>query len=913
MSSVSTQLEQRTGRKRWLPVHLCTNWTRSRRLLLVLLVLLPWILAAADQQQKQQRQSLSYYDDLRVQGASELEVLANDVFTFKVSDDQGGQEQTYRLRHLSALIVMSLDTNGFNNAAGALLAVHHFNNRISTVVPEIDQIEPDCSLRFTIELMDTSFSPIKAAEHLIKDVFPREKLKPPDPTLPYPSALIGASRSAVSSPLAILTGVHGLMQISHASTSTSLDNKGQYPTFGRMIPSAIGDAYAAVDYFSNELSVTHLAVLFVKDPYGSTYSQAIKEAAGLLPEARRMDVTLFPFEFDASEDDIATQLRHLKNSQNRYIVGIFFENHLETVMSEASRQGVAGPGYFWMYGDALNGVESLQYNSTDHTGVIAGITGSALLLTAHPRTRLGRQQTAAFMQEWEALLISDEWRDYLNAKMPKDSGWTGDKNELSIIPNSFTLLMYDAVISIALASCNIESSLDDFKFSSVELYEAFKTTEFEGAYSTVVIDHDTGSRDYTTVPYSVTNLVATEPDMDGMVSFSANVTHSFERADETDSPLENDSGRTVYASEWQAIEGTKFVYSDGTTTPPPVLPPYEQEKITLSPGARIFGLVLCGAALLLSIFFYAWTSSYRKTVVVRASQPLFLDLLCVGTFIMAAAVIPMSIEESDAACQAIPWLFTTGFICIFSALFSKMSRVNKMYFRRDCRRVVVGARDVMKPFLFLFTANLAVLISWTIVAPLTSKYVETGAEDMFGRSTSAYHSCSPQDASRQDLAFLLLILSINLISLLYANVEAFRGRSIRTQYSESRFIGLTMLILLQAFIIGIPLFFVAYDSPTARFVVSASLTFILCTAVLLPMFLPKMRYLREHQEQQERIAVKKKLEKKKQWVLDGLAYGDWQSEGVRASAHHRVTTACDEENAAPGLEIMDMDVEHHGD
>jgi len=239
-----------------------------------------------------------------------------------------------------------------------------------------------------------------------------------------------------------------------------------------------------------------------------------------------------------------------------------------------------------------------------------------------------------------------------------------------------------------------------------------------------------------------------------------------------------------------------------------------------------------------------------------------------------------------------------------------------MYFRKDCRRVVVEAKDVMKPFLFLFTANLAVLISWTAVAPLTSKYIETGAADKFGRSTSAYHSCFPEDATSHDLAFLLLILVINLVALLYANVEAYRGRSIRTQYSESKFIGLTMLILLQAFIIGIPLFFVAYDNPTARFVVSSSLAFILCIAVLLPMFLPKIRYLRDHHEQQERIATHKKILRKKQWVYDGLAYGDWQSEGAGANSerkHMMTNDEQEEEDASPGLEIMRMGDDKSGE
>jgi len=453
------------------------------QLRILVVLILPRILAA--DQQWQQQQSLSYYDDLRTHNASDLEALSKDVFRF-TADDSQGQERTYHLRHLSAFTVMSsIGSAGYSDAAAFLLAVHHFNNRISTVVPEISQIASDCSIMFTIELIDTMYSPIKSAGHLIKDILPREKPEPPDPMLPYPTALLGAGRSAVSSPLAILAGVHGLTQISPSSTSTSLDNKGQYPTFGRIIPSAIGDAYAAVDYLSNGLNVTHLAVLFVKDAYGSTYAQSIQDAAGLLPEARRMDVTLFPFEFDATEEDIAGQVRQLKNSQNRYIVGIFFEAHVETVMSEASRQGVAGPGYFWMYGDGLYGAERLHYDSTEQSDVIGGITGSAVLVPADPRTRLEREETAAFMKEWDALLLSNDWTEHLDARMPEDSAWTANDDGLLKSPNFFNLLAYDSIMSIALASCDIESSHEDVLFSSQELFEAFKTIKFEGAYSSV--------------------------------------------------------------------------------------------------------------------------------------------------------------------------------------------------------------------------------------------------------------------------------------------------------------------------------------------------------------------------------------------------------------------------------------------
>jgi len=122
---------------------------------------------------------------------------------------------------------------------------------------------------------------------------------------PYPTALIGASRSAVSAPLAILSGLHDMPQVSYASTSTILNNKDQFPLFGRLIPSAVGDASAAVEYMSN-LGASYIGVLFVNDSYGSTYAQAIQEIAASKFD---MHVDLASFAFDASPDEISAAVR----------------------------------------------------------------------------------------------------------------------------------------------------------------------------------------------------------------------------------------------------------------------------------------------------------------------------------------------------------------------------------------------------------------------------------------------------------------------------------------------------------------------------------------------------------------------------------------------------------------------------
>jgi hypothetical protein len=54
----------------------------------------------------------------------------------------------------------------------------------------------------------------------------------------------------------------------------------------------------------------------------------------------------------------------------------------------------------------------------------------------------------------------------------------------------------------------------------------------------------------------------------------------------------------------------------------------------------LFGIVFSTALLCA-----AWTLQSRKTPVVRASQPIFLVVLCVGVLIMASSPIPLSFED----------------------------------------------------------------------------------------------------------------------------------------------------------------------------------------------------------------------------------------------------------------------------
>lgn len=75
------------------------------------------------------------------------------------------------------------------------------------------------------------------------------------------------------------------------------------------------------------------------------------------------------------------------------------------------------------------------------------------------------------------------------------------------------------------------------------------------------------------------------------------------------------------------------------------------------------GYTFAAISMALSLGCGLWTYLNRKDKVVIASQPFFLILICIGCFVMASAIIPLSIDDSMAspegcskACMAYPWV-----------------------------------------------------------------------------------------------------------------------------------------------------------------------------------------------------------------------------------------------------------------
>lgn len=292
---------------------------------------------------------LDYFDNLRRNGnesnVTAIKSPSNTERLWNVTLDNG---DTFNLAQFSVFLPFSDGTNirdaAGNEMAAALMAVHHFNNpELSphlTLTEDLEAIA-DCKIKLTADFHDTRYSPIDTTR-LFTNILQRENVFQE----PAPSGVIGAYRSAVTSPLAILTGVNGIPQVSHASTSTDFDVKEQYPYFGRTVTSSTGEAAVLVQLFQS-LGSTHVGVLFVTDAFGSALQKAFQDAAS---EASIVtDSVAFSYSADLSGDEIPNAVASLKGTQFRHLLIISFELHYDTIMTAAYDQGLVGDDYLWIF------------------------------------------------------------------------------------------------------------------------------------------------------------------------------------------------------------------------------------------------------------------------------------------------------------------------------------------------------------------------------------------------------------------------------------------------------------------------------------------------------------------------------------------------------------------------------------
>ena len=251
------------------------------------------------------------------------------------------------------------------------------------------------------------------------------------------------------------------------------------------------------------------------------------------------------------------------------------------------------------------------------------------------------------------------------------------------------------------------------------------------------------------------------------------------------------------------------------------------------------GVALVSVVFVTCVAATSWVYMFRTTRVVKVMQPVFLLTILMGVFILSSTMIPLGIDDGlasergcDIACMSIPWLLSTGFTISFSALFSKLWRINRLFnATRGIRRVVVTHKDVLAPFVGLFTLNFGILLAWTIADPLRWERFTVGDEEW-----NTYGTCVGGTVS---IILVSCLAAINVGALLLMCTQAYLARNISDDFSESKYIGIAIYGWLQVLVVGVPiLFLIDADNPTARYILVVTLIFIVSMSMILIIFVP---------------------------------------------------------------------------
>jgi len=755
------------------------------------------------------------------------------------TSSSSSSSSSFGICHISGILPFTQGYEGppglpaYESAAAIALALHHLNVGDGSIIPQLDGLPKRCNIRFTVEFSDTAYSAPQALDTVLQQMS-RPLVVGANGEKPRPCAFVGAYRSAISQPTSILTGLRQYVQVSSSSTSETLDDNEQHPLFARTVPSDYGTALLIIRYYRDVLRVNHLAIVNVNDSYGNSFSEGLRIAAETL--APGMEIIQIPLDFGGR--GVRDAIERVKLTKFRYIFGIVFTRNVhDELMAEAYKEGVAGTGvHNWMFGDSFGDVGLERRILKKDSPLALAYEGTGMIVVSGGRS--GQDGYDMFNTKIREMKNTDAL-DYFASIVPKSGDdddddvdatppFVYDEDFLDPPKDAFPTFSYEAAALIGLAACDAAST--SLSLSGQDHYDAMLSLNMTGVLNDVVLT-EYGSRKADETFYTVTNFFYQEEENGDNVKFQAAIASGFEEGT------------------WQQY--TDYVFNDGTSNVQADLPSLTVDMKFISTGVRGTVLELCGVAVVLSIGFGLWTYIKIDARVVRASQPLFLYLICVGACIASCSIITLSLDHAVAsldgmniACNSTVWLVSIGFAMIFSAFFSKTYRINQIIrSAKRFKRIKIDRIDALKPLVILLSADILILSLMSALSPIQFE-VRVIDYDEFGRPSEFLGQCQYND----QIGYLSALLGLNIVIIFLAVGQAWHALHLTSEFAESKWIFRALSLNVVILFVGIPVLFIAYDNPDSNVFVVSAMIFIAVSSVLLLIFVPKIQYEKADQQ-----------------------------------------------------------------
>ena len=207
----------------------------------------------------------------------------------------------------------------------------------------------------------------------------------------------------------------------------------------------------------------------------------------------------------------------------------------------------------------------------------------------------------------------------------------------TVTPSEYSSFIYDSVVATGIGACK-GISITDANIQNAH-YSGIKSTAFHGASGRFSMTSNT--RDPKGTLMGLYNVRPSSEVNENKRSYETVLTSIWDS-----SHTSNAKGEKVYGGAWANVDGTEFIFFDGTTNEPMPLRTVSDEHF-ISQDVQIAGLFLSSFAMFLCILtglfvFVNWKNKHIKSI-----QPEFCVMLCFGATLVAAALIFVSVSMCE--------------------------------------------------------------------------------------------------------------------------------------------------------------------------------------------------------------------------------------------------------------------------
>jgi hypothetical protein len=563
--------------------------------------------------------------------------------------------------------------------AAALMAMDHFNTRNATVVSEISELG-DCPIQFDTEhsaVINTDTYTHIGVQTLAAQI---------SSGLPPPCAVVGPFNDIPGVDLSAMAAAFKFPVTMHRGFNLRLLTDINSPYTTQLYPDIVMTTGIVVSLLHLKGRTDFIAFVYPLTETGTLWRESVSVVLGEEKiESRSFSYNSF---FSPATSDLHNMQNTMEAAKATGYRTIVVAPDLPSVEIPAMAQvatelGLTNGDYLWIFTGDFD--PALVYSSD---AAVQELLKGSLFVT--PVSGYDLSVEDPFFRAWksqgpaqvESLNAANPIQGSIVERNSTGKGFVkGDSPGYMLAEDDFfrqtspvfgSSYIYDAVIATGMGACQAFAAGNGSGVDIDPFVEGIRSVSFTGATGDVQFGCDdcnfeSGRSPWTTM-WSIMNLLppVSPPPKEPLLAIATELIlgkdfHSFNGTNYGDVP--------VFLN--------KTYYADGRTVPPDLLrdPP---EQNYLSTHVRFIGFTAMALALLISAATTLWVYKHREHGVVKAAQPYFLYLICLGAGVSVSAVLPLSFDDGadwsaqqlGSACMAVPWLFCLGYLITYGALFS---------------------------------------------------------------------------------------------------------------------------------------------------------------------------------------------------------------------------------------------------